>query len=42
MDKLMHPSYKIREHNFKNEPLKIKLNYNSLYVIKVYKNKKIK
>lgn len=42
MDQLMHPSYKIREHNFKNEPLKIKLNYNSLYVIKVFKNKKIK
>ncbi|WP_258866360.1 hypothetical protein [Staphylococcus petrasii] len=42
MDQLMHPSYKIREHNFKNEPLKIKLNYNSLYIIKVFKNKKIK
>ncbi len=38
----MHPAYKISEHNFKKESLKIKLNYNSLYIIKIFKNKKIK
>lgn len=42
MDQLMHPAYKISEHNFKKESLKIKLNYNSLYIIKIFKNKKIK
>ncbi|PTF05127.1 AraC family transcriptional regulator [Staphylococcus devriesei] len=37
MNDLTHPAYKIREHNFKKGPLKIKLNYNSFYIIKIYK-----
>lgn len=37
MDNLMHPSYRIIEHDFKREPLKIHLNYNALYIVKIYK-----
>lgn len=41
MDHSIHPAYKIIEHQFKNEPLKIQLNYNGLIIIKLYKDKTI-
>ncbi|PTK38116.1 AraC family transcriptional regulator [Staphylococcus hominis] len=37
VNRLLHPSFKIREHNFNKEALQIKLDYNGLYVIEIYK-----
>ncbi|PTK26795.1 AraC family transcriptional regulator [Staphylococcus hominis] len=37
VNRLLHPSFKIREHNFNKEALQIKLDYNGLYIIKIYK-----
>lgn len=37
VNRLLHPSFKIREHNFNKEALQIKLDYNGLYIIEIYK-----
>ena len=34
---LLHSSFKIREHDFNKEALQIKLDYNGLYIIEIYK-----
>ncbi|MGW9856637.1 AraC-like DNA-binding protein [Staphylococcus hominis] len=37
VNRLLHPSFKIKEHDFNEEALQIKLDYNGLYVIEIYK-----
>lgn len=37
VNRLLHSSFKIREHDFNKEALQIKLDYNGLYIIEIYK-----
>ena len=37
VNRLLHSSFKIREHDFNKEALQIKLEYNGLYIIEIYK-----